>query len=54
MWQSHPIIGNGFLQFYAFNISNGDPHNFVIGYLGSVGILGTVAFFAYIFKVKGG
>jgi hypothetical protein len=26
----------------------------VIGYLGSVGILGTVAFFAYIFKVKGG
>lgn len=51
MWKLHPIVGNGFLQFFEFGIENADPHNFILGYLASCGILGTVALFAFLIKV---
>lgn len=49
LWKKHPLIGNGFLQFYSNNISTGDPHNFILGYLASVGIIGTLFFLLFLF-----
>lgn len=43
MWARHIFIGNGFLQFEAFQIAYADPHNWILGYLASTGIIGTVA-----------
>lgn len=51
MWKQHPMIGNGFLQFAAYDMEYADPHNFVLGYLASVGIIGTSCLLIYIRKL---
>lgn len=51
MWKQHPLIGNGFLQFSAFNMETSDPHNFVLAYLASIGIIGTICLFIYLIGI---
>lgn len=49
-WLKHPVIGNGFLQFHLYtHVEVGDPHNFIVGYLASVGVLGTAAFCLFLY-----
>lgn len=51
MWGRHIFIGNGFLQFEAFHIAYADPHNWILGYLASTGIIGTIALIIFMVKV---
>ncbi|MDE7339983.1 MAG: O-antigen ligase family protein, partial [Lachnospiraceae bacterium] len=48
MFQEHPFIGNGFWQFYAKGIAEKDPHNFLLAYLASTGIVGCTGFLLYL------
>lgn len=50
MWKYHPLFGNGFLQFDAMGRMS-DPHNWVLGYLDSTGVIGTVGFIIFIIIV---
>ncbi len=48
MFYEHPIIGCGFWQFEIHGNIYSDPHNFILSYLGSTGIIGTMAFMGYL------
>lgn len=49
MLKKHPIVGCGFWQFAEYGIQNSDPHNFVLAYLASTGLIGGISFFAFLF-----
>lgn len=51
MFKEHPIIGNGFWQFGVNGITESDPHNFILAYLASTGIIGGVGFLLYLTAV---
>lgn len=51
VWLEHPLCGHGFLQYAALEIENADPHNFILGYLISTGLIGTMAFLVFLIKV---
>ena len=51
MFKAHPIIGNGFWQFGINGIAEADPHNFILAYLASTGIIGGAGFLLYLFAV---
>lgn len=51
MFKEHPIIGCGFWQFGANGISVLDPHNFLLCYMASTGVIGTGGFLIYLFFV---
>lgn len=48
MFKEHPFIGNGFWQFYINGIKEKDPHNFILAYLASTGIIGCAGFLLYL------
>ncbi|MBD5454880.1 MAG: O-antigen ligase family protein [Lachnospiraceae bacterium] len=48
MFRAHPIIGNGFWQFYLNGIPGKDPHNFLLAYLASTGMIGAIGFLVYL------
>lgn len=49
MFKEHPVIGNGFWQFYINGIPEKDPHNFLLAYLASTGIIGCTGFLLFLF-----
>lgn len=51
MFKTHPVIGNGFWQFYANGIAEKDPHNFILAYFASTGIIGGAGFLLYLAAV---
>jgi len=51
MFKSHPIIGCGFWQFSAYGINFGDPHNFILAYLASTGLIGFGGFIFFLVSI---